>query len=247
MPADIAGKILWKLTARLRAHVFVRLFLAGNAAVAVYYSVVMKVPDPSREHLRLREEYSRMMDGELERIALDEVDLTDEARHALREEMSVRGLCANAGPQVGSNAEAREAQSDGLSVLRRFATVSEALVAKGLLESAGIASRIADEYVLGANPFLSDALGGVRLFVNGNDFNEAAKLMDEPILDEIDVDGVGKYVQPTCPQCHSLDITFGELKGAAKITLPLGLPLPVGANEWLCHKCGCRWTDSEQE
>lgn len=222
----------------------------------------MKAPDPSLEHLRLREEYSRMMDGELEGLAVDAVDLTDQARQALREEMALRGLSANTSSQMSRNnslistetvaasntpAEPWEPRSDELYVVRTFAIVSDALIAKGMLESAGIDSFMADETVLGGNPFLSAALGGVRLFVNGDDLKQAAKLLDEPILDEIDVTGVGKYVQPRCPQCQSLDITFGELNGAAKISLPLGLPLPISANQWLCHKCGCRWTDSEQE
>lgn len=203
-----------------------------------------------------------MMDGELEQLAVDEMCLTDAARHALREEMSLRGLFTSTGSDTTPNhrftstetvaaanalAEAWEPRSDQLYVVRRFAIVSEAFVAMGMLESAGIPSFIADETVLGANPFLSIALGGVRLFVNGNDFKEAAKLLDQPILDQIDVDGVGKYVQPRCPQCQSLDITFGELNNAAKLSLPLGLPLPIRANQWLCHECGCRWTDSEQE
>jgi hypothetical protein len=42
-----------------------------------------------------------------------------------------------------------------------------------------------------------------------------------------------------------MDITFGELNNAAKVSLPLGVPLPLLPEAWLCHNCGSRWEDSE--
>jgi hypothetical protein len=227
----------------------------------LYDSVAMNLTDPARERQRLREEYSRMMDGELEQLAVNEIELTELAKGALKEEMALRGLL-----QQTHDAKATESglssvntlrepatliddstSEDGLCVVRRFATFPEALIAKSLLESAGIASSLPDENVLGGNSMLTNALGGVRLFVQRSDVNEATKLLNGPIPNEIEVPGVGKYVQPRCPQCFSLDITFGELNEAAKAGLSPGIPLPIRPNEWLCHQCGCRWTDSEQE
>src|SRR5205823_11133173 len=60
----------------------------------------MEMVDPERERQRLREEYSRMIDGELEQIAANEVDLTDVASAVLREEMSRRGLSRESATQV---------------------------------------------------------------------------------------------------------------------------------------------------
>jgi hypothetical protein len=218
--------------------------------------------NPERERQRLREEYSRKIDGELEQIAADEADLTDLARNVLKEEMSRRALSVRPGPQLIATgklyntvndvdtsvamAEAVNGQSDSMCVLRKFVSFCEALIAKTCLDGSGIECSLADENILGANPFLSTALGGVRLFVKQSDFAEATKLLDEPIPDEFAVDGIGKYVQPRCPRCFSLDITFGELTDAAKVSLPLGLPLSLSSDEWLCHKCGSRWTDSEE-
>jgi hypothetical protein len=76
----------------LRAVLFLRLNSSKFSKSAVYYSVIIQMADPAHQRQRLREEYSRTMDGELERITLDEADLTDDARHALQEEMSLRGL-----------------------------------------------------------------------------------------------------------------------------------------------------------
>jgi Putative prokaryotic signal transducing protein len=211
----------------------------------------MEMVDPERERQRLREEYSRMIDGELEQIAADGFDLTDLASGVLREEMSRRGLSLQPGPRLSSTpmskAEVLRGQSQNLCVVRRFASFSEALIAKTCLDGSGIESVLADQNVLGANPFLSNALGGARLFVNEADLEQATKLLDEPIPEEFEIQGVGKYVQPRCPQCFSMDITFGELSNAAKVSLPLGLPLPLLRDKWLCHNCGCRWTDSKEE
>ena len=209
----------------------------------------MEMIDPERERERLREGYSRMIDGELEQIAANEVDLTDIASGVLREEMSRRGLSRESATQVRAMhlpiAGDLLGRSESLCVVRRFASFSEALIAKTCLDGSGIECELADQNVLGANPFLSNALGGVRLFVNEADLEQATKLLDEPIPAEFDIQGIGTYVQPRCPQCFSMDITFGELNSAAKLSLPLGLPLALLRGDWLCHNCGCRWQDSE--
>lgn len=209
----------------------------------------MEVFDPERERQRLREEYSRMMDGELEQIAANEFDLTDIARGVLREEISRRGLSRQSATQVTATpvpiAGDLGGRSENLCVVRRFASFSEALIAKTCLDGSGIECALADQNMLGANPFLANALGGVRLFVSESDLEQATKLLDQPIPAEFEIQGLGTYSQPRCPQCFSMDITFGELNNAAKVSLPLGLPLPLLRGDWLCHNCGCRWKDSE--
>jgi len=215
-----------------------------------YHSVAMEMLDPERERRRLRDEYSRMIDGELELLAADESDLTELARGVLREEVLRRGLSppgSNLSAIPRSGAEVLAAPSHTLYVVRRFASFSEALIAKSCLDGSGIKSVLADENVLGANPFLSLALGGVRLFVSEIDLEQATEVLDGSIPEGFEVQGMGTYVQPRCPQCFSMDITFGELGDIAKVSLPLGLPLPLRREEWHCHHCGCRWTDSNEE
>ena len=192
-----------------------------------------------------------MMDGELEQLAIDEFDLTEVARQALNEEMSARGLLRHASQSsvsaVPLPSQKNPVDEDKLCVARRFTSFAEALVARSLLNHWGISCHLADENMLGGNSILSNALGGVRLFVRESELSEASALLDQPIPDSIEVPGLGSFVQPRCPQCGSLDVTFGELNDAAKISLPLGLPLPIRPHDWLCHKCGCPWSDSEQE
>jgi hypothetical protein len=221
----------------------------------------MEIVDPGRERQRLREEYSRMIDGEVEQIAATAAGLTDVARGVLREEMSRRGLSQETASQVTAthmpaandlNIEpalpvAKVGVSESMCVVRRFASFSEALIAKTCLDGSSIECELADQNMLGANPFLANALGGVRLFVNEADLEEATKLLDQPIPAEFEIEGIGTYAQPRCPQCFSMDIAFGELNTAAKVALPLGLPLPLLPEDWLCHNCGCRWKDSETD
>jgi len=220
----------------------------------------VEIFDPTRERERLEDEYSRMMDGELEQLALSEADLTEIARQVLKEQMHRRGLPqqsqpnedhaainssgALALPQLSTDDSIN--QSD-LCIVRTFANFSEALIARGLLDYSGVSCHLADETTIGSNPMFSQALGGVRLFVRQSELDDATKLLDQAIPDSIEVPGVGTYIQPRCPQCYSLDITFGELNDAAKVSLPLGLPLPISRHDWTCHKCGARWSDSEQE
>jgi hypothetical protein len=129
-------------------------------------------------------------------------------------------------------------------MLRRFRDIPEALLAKGRLESFGIAAVLADENMVRMDWFLSNLLGGVKLLVDAEDFTEASRLLNEPVPEQLNVEGVGEYLQPRCPQCNSLDVAFDELnKKVSYTTAWLGLPLPVSDSGWQCHACGHRWDE----
>jgi hypothetical protein len=126
--------------------------------------------------------------------------------------------------------------------VRRFVSLTEALIAQSKLRGDGIDSFIADQNVLGANPSLAHALGGARLFVDASDSAEANEILDEPIPAEFDVEGVGKFVQPRCPQCFSLEISFRATNDAGFAS---GLPITIQEQAWICGACGCRWEESD--
>ena len=210
----------------------------------------MAMIDPEQERLRLVQGYSRMMDGELEKIAQSLGQLTDAAKGALIDEMSRRGIRVEPADRDGGgflqlpNSEQQDTSviSEGQVVVRRFFSLPEALVAQSKLRADGIDSFIADQNVLGANPSLAHALGGARLFVDTADSAAAKEILDEPVLAEFDVEGVGKYVQPRCPQCFSLDISFRANNDAG---LAMGLPMRIQEQAWICHTCSCRWQESD--
>jgi hypothetical protein len=65
--------------------------------------------------------------------------------------------------------------------LRQFLTVQEALMAKSILDSAGIESFLADENVISMNWLWSNALGGVKLQVRTTDAAIASDLLNQKL------------------------------------------------------------------
>jgi hypothetical protein len=126
------------------------------------------------------ERYGAMSDGELEQIAESMDDLTDEAKQALRAEMTRRGLEI---PETGPG----EWVSQEQVVIAQFLNLHEALLAKGQLESAGIACALRDDNMVRIDWFISNLLGGVKLTVAPADVEEAKALLAEPLPEDFDV------------------------------------------------------------
>src|SRR5690348_14442874 len=101
----------------------------------------MTTIDPQKEEQRLREVYAGMVDGELEQLSEAAGELTDIARTALKAEMARRGLAFN----DVEDSRAPEPQYVSRVTVGKFRDLSEALLAKGMLESAGIECFLADQ------------------------------------------------------------------------------------------------------
>ena len=181
--------------------------------------------DRQRERRRLAANYAGMTDGELQRLARHAESLTELAWDALEDEMDRRHLeCGD-----DSAAEPRqEVEVRELVTIRQFRDLPEALLAKGSLESAGIECFLADENLVRLDWFISNFIGGIKLNVRAVDEVNARKLLDEPILEGLYIQGIGLYEQPRCPQCQSLDVNFQELdRPIAYMSAFLRLPMPV--------------------
>jgi hypothetical protein len=133
-----------------------------------------------------------------------------------------------------------------LVTVRRYRDLSEAIVARSLLESAGIHADLCDENLVRLDWQISNFIGGLRLQVESADEGEAVAVLDAPIPDEIDFEGESLYLQPHCPRCGSIDITCeGPARGAALAALYLlAVPLPPGPETWLCSACSNRWENA---
>jgi len=235
--------------------------------------------DWEKERERLVQVYAAMEDGELEKIASEARKLTKAAWDALREEMLRRGLEAppeetdptREGERVKDNEEpklaiaqryreetdpAREienlSKSDEnlkLVIVQRYRDMPQALIAKSILDSAGLQSFLSDDNVLRMDWMISNAVGGAKLLVREEDAESARALLKQNTPERFDVEGVGEYEQPKCPQCGSLDISFEELD--RKIAYPgllLHLPIPATLRGWKCHSCAHVWdTDAESQ
>jgi hypothetical protein len=82
--------------------------------------------------------------------------------------------------------------------------------------------------------------------VSPEDAVAAVEILDQPIPEGFDVEGVGEYQQPSCPKCQSLDITFEQLnKRVAYTSAYFGVPIPLKRKLWKCQACGERWQDTD--
>lgn len=133
-----------------------------------------------------------------------------------------------------------------LVTLRHFRDIPEALLAKGMLESAGIACVLADGNLVRMDWLLSNAIGGVRLQVDQQELEAARAILDEPIPPELNEEELGEpYAQPRCPRCYSLDIGFEKIDRfwTYGLWLLLSFPIPIGKNNWKCYTCGVEWVE----
>ncbi len=206
------------------------------------YSYGMSERDNLEERARLARNYAAMSDGELQKLALNPQALTEPAWEALEDELEDRNLELPVQPSLP------EAQFDlrKLVVIRQFRDLPEALLAKGSLESIGIECYLRDDNLVRLDWFVSNFIGGVKLCVHPEDVADAQKLLNEPILEGLYVEGIGLYENPRCPQCQSLDINFQELdRPIAYISAFLRLPIPVQRKAWRCHSCSAEWEEAE--
>ena len=202
----------------------------------------MATIDAEHEHHRLIQFYARMSDGELQKLAEDAASLTDVARQALQNEVVGRGLNIT----LQDFFPLDELNLRELVTIRKFRDLPEALLAKGSLESAGIECFLLDDNMVRLDWFISNFIGGIKLQVAPEDANVAGEVLDEPVPEIFDVEGVGEYKQPRCPKCQSVNISFEELnKSVAYTSAYLGVPIPLKQRSWKCNSCSTRWQDTD--
>ena len=144
--------------------------------------------DPEEERQRLSELYAGMSDGELEAVAEDSAELTDVARQALTDELARRN--SEAAVVVNTAARGRDSmESADVVSIRQFMNLPEALLAKGALDSAEIECFLVDDNM--ARIEWSNLVAGIKLCVKQEDAEAALDMLEQPIPEEFDVDGVG--------------------------------------------------------
>lgn len=184
----------------------------------------MTVPNPEEERARLAGVYSAMTDEELGQIADSGDELSATAHEVLQAEVEKRGLKLTIIPPPGEDVY----EFNDTVTLRQFRDLPEALLAKGSLESAGIQAYLIDDNMIRMDWFISNLLGGIKLKVRPEDAEAAAEILNQPIPEMFEVEGVGNVEQPKCPQCQSLDCTYVVETGA-----------------WTCYACGNHWQEQD--
>jgi hypothetical protein len=188
--------------------------------------------------------YHPMSEPELQNLLADWPSLIPEARSALAAEFASRGLefVEPPSPSADTPREFRE-----LTTIRRYRDLSEALVARAVIESAGVFCFLKDENFARLLWQDSNFIGGIRLQVAADDVQAAETILSQPIPDSISIPGQPGFMQPRCPQCTSTDITW-ERQGrkAALASLYLfSLPFPRGSESWHCNSCQLRWIEDD--
>ncbi|HET9571008.1 MAG TPA: DUF2007 domain-containing protein [Bacteroidales bacterium] len=127
---------------------------------------------------------------------------------------------------------------------------SEAHMVQGYLESEGVVTILKDEMTTQVNNMYSNAVGGVKVMVREEDFENAQQILKN-----------GGYINPEkpqkietvilttttdkklCPFCHSENI--GKKKTPDVITLIISLILnvifPIFKRTNMCFDCGKEW------
>ena len=187
-----------------------------------------------------------MSDLELRVLLADWHSLVPEARAALAAEFATRHLeFLEPAPPVDDTApEYRD-----LITIRRYRDLSEALVARAVIESAGIFCFLKDENLVRLEWQISNFIGGIRLQVAASDVDAANDILSQPIPNEIVIPDQPGFLQPRCPRCTSTDISWqrqGRRAALASLYL-FSLPLPRGSESWHCNSCDLRWIDDEPE
>lgn len=133
-------------------------------------------------------------------------------------------------------------------VLRKYRDMAEAMTDRMILEAAGIECYLFDENMVRLDWLWSNLLGGMKLMVRTRDAQEAEGLLGQKVLEKFDVDGVGQYEQPRCPQCGSSEVSYRRLmKRLAGAGLMLGLPINVKMKGWSCSSCEHQWGTEAEE
>ena len=199
-------------------------------------------PDPKKAR-QLADSYAAMSDGDLQKLAEAAGSLADLARDTLRAELSRRGLETELrdSPDAAENIELRK-----LVTLRQFGELPSALLAKSILESAGIECFLGDDNLIRMDWFWSNLLGGVKLLVRREDADAAEGLLAEGIPGASDAASQKEVRQSYCPHCQSAGVPFNELNRLP--STPAGSaqqsPIPLSRRRWKCPSCGCEWTES---
>jgi hypothetical protein len=127
----------------------------------------------------LRQRFEQMADEELLR-RYRSGDMTDEARQVALDELRSRALVVGPAPvetEVVEKAEDAPATGSDVVCLARFLVPTDAHILCGLLEAEGIATVAGDAHLVQANPFLTTAVGGVRVLVYERDVARAREVL----------------------------------------------------------------------
>jgi hypothetical protein len=146
------------------------------------------------ERQRLAQFYAALSDGELQQLAREAESLTDSAKAALLTEFARRKMPLETPSDAENSAVTRDhhAELRDLLTIRQFRDMPEALLAKSVLDSAGIECFLGDDNLIRMDWLWSNLLGGIKLRVRQEDALVAARLLEGDGPPEVDPENLEK-------------------------------------------------------
>jgi len=184
--------------------------------------------------------YHSMSEEELESLRSEWHSLIPDAQAAILNEFDRRKLkFTEPPPPADAGVEYRN-----LTTVRRYRDLSEALVARAVIESTGIFCFLKDENLVRLDWQVSNFIGGIRLQVAAEDVEAAEQILSQPVPDSFNIPDQPGFRQPRCPRCSSTDIIWERQgrKAALAALYLFALPLPRGSESWRCHSCDLSWS-----
>jgi HPt (histidine-containing phosphotransfer) domain-containing protein len=134
----------------------------------------------NHERQRLAQFYAALSDGELQQLARDAESLTDSAKAVLLAELARRKMALEtlAEAEDSTTRRGHRPQLRDLLTIRQFRDLPEALLAKSVLDSAGIECFLGDDNLIRMDWLWSNLLGGIKLRVRQEDALIAAQLLE---------------------------------------------------------------------
>lgn len=125
----------------------------------------------------------------------------------------------------------------------------EAHTAVSFLEAYEIEVVLKDELTVQVYNFLSNAIGGVKLFVEESRAEEALQLLEDGGFivkghnDTVESEVFSEEYQTVCPYCKSENVAKKKLIGYTFLisVLVFGFPLPFFKKEYFCYDCSKTW------
>jgi len=191
--------------------------------------------NPQDDIQRFAKTYAAKHDDELIELAEDSDSLTDAARTALDAELARRNISlaledgGNAASPASNSTEGGAIDPQNLVIVATFRDLPPALIAKNVLDTAGIRNFLIDATTIRIDWFLSNAIGGVKLGVERKDL-EAAKQALDGGMETVELPEDEEVLLPHCPRCMSPTVEEQKLN-----------PARANYTAWHCDDCGTLW------
>jgi hypothetical protein len=191
--------------------------------------------NPQDDIQRFAKTYAAKHDDELIELAEDSDSLTDAARTALDAELARRNIslalegAGDASTPASKSPEGGAIDPQNLVIVATFRDLPPALIAKNVLDTAGIRNFLIDATTIRMDWLLSNAIGGVKLGVERKDL-EAAKQALDGGMETVELPEDEEVLLPHCPRCMSPTVEEQKLD-----------PARANYTAWRCDDCGTLW------